>query len=180
MITMSTPDFDKSFKFVLEKCEGVKYTDLAADNGGATKFGLSDMADGVKDGKYRGIPIKTMTLEQAKVCFLNDYWKAAHCDLLVGWLALVVYDTSVNQGPGRSIRILQQALGVVSDGQFGVKTLMAANGYRACTRGGKEKLLAKLLAIREDRYRVHEDWPTFGKGWLNRLKKVRQEALKQM
>lgn len=178
MTTMSTPDFDSSFKFVLEKCEGLKYTNLAKDNGGETKFGLSDMADGVKDGKYRGIPIKTMSLEQAKGCFQRDYWQMAHCDLLDDWLALLVYDGAVNQGPVRSIKFLQQALGVKPDGYFGVKSLMAANGYRSCTQEAKVRLLDQVLAIREDRYRVHEDWAEYGRGWLNRLAKVRKECLR--
>lgn len=54
-----------------------------------------------------------------------DFYNIAHCNELPDGLDLMVFDESVNEGPARAVRHLQQALGVFVDGQFGPGTRAA-------------------------------------------------------
>ena len=56
----------------------------------------------------------------------EGYWLPPGCDLLQRRLDLVQFDTAVNMGVGRAVRMLQGALGCAVDGDFGPITREAA------------------------------------------------------
>jgi lysozyme family protein len=97
-----------------------------------------------------------------------------HCDLLQRRLALVQFDTAVNMGVGRAVRMLQGTLGCAVDGDFGPQTYKAAED---CDLGGA---LGGYCEARESFYRRLADkrpqYRVFLKGWLNRLNALRQEV----
>jgi lysozyme family protein len=89
-------------------------------------------------------------------------------------LDLVQFDTAVNMGVGRAVRMLQGALGCGVDGDFGPATRQAAE---ACSLGATVKAYCDA---REGYYRrLAEQKPklaVFLKGWLNRLNALRNEV----
>ena len=95
-------------------------------------------------------------------------------DLLGTPLDVVQFDTAVNMGPGRAVRLLQQAVGCGVDGDFGPATQRAV---MACDGGDA---VAKYCNIREDFYRQivarKPAQAVFLKGWMNRLNSLRKEA----
>jgi lysozyme family protein len=82
----------------------------------------------------------------------------------------LVFDFAVNAGVGRSIKTLQKALGVTIDGAIGPKTLQAV------TFSDANDLINKFS---DEKVRFYQSLPTFsvfGKGWLNRVERVKAEA----
>ena len=51
--------------------------------------------------------------------YYERYWLAAKGELLRRKLDFATFDTTVNMGPNRAIRILQEATGCEADGMFG-------------------------------------------------------------
>ncbi|AHI29714.1 hypothetical protein AU14_17600 [Marinobacter similis] len=126
------------------------------DPGGHTKFGISKRS-------YPHLDISSLTRKKAIQIYRKDYWELCQCDKLPGPLALMVFDSAVNQGPDRAKKILQAVLGVKQDGQIGPKTLSAAQ---------EVNLKVALLGYSVRRALHYVRLPTFnyyGKGWLSRL-----------
>ena len=80
-------------------------------------------------------------------------------------LALLVFDAAVNNGVGRAVRWLQEALGVPPDGVMGRDTLAAMDAQAG--RGGA--LCAEFQARRLAFMAGLPTWRTFGTGWSRRL-----------
>ena len=78
---------------------------------------------------------------------------------------------AVNAGAGRSVKLLQDAIGVVADGVIGPNTMAKIN------EANVETLIDKFSEARTAYYKGLKLFPVFGKGWLNRTDKVRLEAL---
>jgi lysozyme family protein len=116
--------------------------------------------------------VKNITNEEMQAIYEQDYWLPPCCHLLQRHLDLVQFDTAVNMGPERSVKILQTALGCAVDGDFGSTTQgLAASCDAAST-------VANYCMIREGIYRRLAQKPNQGKflkGWLNRLNALRAE-----
>lgn len=95
--------------FVLAKEGG--YVNHPNDPGGETNLGISDKGDGKLDGKFDGVPIKTLTREQALAIYRKLYWTAAGCEELPFELAACVFDTAVNMGVKPAKDLLVKAEG---------------------------------------------------------------------
>ncbi|WP_308719210.1 glycosyl hydrolase 108 family protein [Komagataeibacter xylinus] len=105
------------------------------------------------------------------------YWNAMDCAALPAGVDQMVFDFGFNSGNGRSIWLLQQAIGLTGrqvDGDIGPVTLDAlekeltfpphsseANAARAIVR--------RLNTLQETAYRSFEGFDAFGAGWLRRL-----------
>lgn len=165
-------ELERCLRFIFSEEGG--YSNHAWDNGGETKWGISDMADGKKDGKYKGFTIKTMTIETAKNIYEKDYWKVAKCDVLPKGLNLMVFDTAVNSGCSRAIKLLQKSLGVEADGVFGAKS---AGVLLALPKSQYPHLIQKFCDNRLTFLQGLEDWKKAGKGWSARVARVRKQAL---
>ncbi len=118
------------------------------------------------DGVVNRQDIIDMTPEQALDIYKRDYWIAAACPRLPAPLALPHYDCSVNQGRGRSSRILQKSVGVKVDGIIGRKTLAAVD--RKWARD-PTWLLAEYCARRAVHYSSLSQIIRYGLGWFRRL-----------
>ena len=68
-------------------------------------------------------------LEDAELAAIyeNDYWLPPRCHVLQQQLGLVHFDTAVNMGVGRAVKLLQAGLGCAVDGAFGPGTQKAAD-----------------------------------------------------
>lgn len=151
--------FGRCFDILLGHEGGV--VDHPGDPGGRTKFGISQRA-------YPRVDIKNLTLDGARAIYLADYWRPIRGDELPISLALLVFDSAVNNGVGQAIRWLQRAADVPIDGVLGPRTIAAA-----CAPGVEARFhLTRALAMTE-----MSGWPTFGKGWAIRLATLPFQAL---
>ena len=146
--------FETAFAFVIEK-EGGEVND-PRDNGGHTKYGISQK-------EYPDLDISALTVEQAKEIYRSDYWLRAGCDGLPEGLGIAVFDSAVNQGVGKAIKLLQRSLRVAEDGAIGPMTLAAMK------RADPNQLIENYCTERALHYASLDDFPTFGRGWLRRL-----------
>lgn len=127
-----------------------------ADRGGHTKYGIADVADGKKDGMadldrdgQPDIAIRDLTPAHTELFYRANYWLPARCDRVDSvcpLIAIALFDGAVHHGPGRSVRQLQQALGILADGVLGPQTLRVLAAKTG--RDGGRALLLGLLEIR--------------------------------
>jgi lysozyme family protein len=87
-------NFERSLVFVL-KWEG-GLTDDKDDPGGLTNFGINQR-------DHPNVDIRNLTRESAAAIYRRDYWDRSHCNILPWPACLVVFDSAVNCGTGRSV-----------------------------------------------------------------------------
>lgn len=139
-------------------------SDDPLDPGGLTRWGISQRA-------YPELDIRQLTREQAIDLYREDCWERLRCGDLPPAVAVALFDTAVNQGAGSAVRMLQQSLGVTTDGLIGPRTIAAAYGVPA------GDLLVDFLARRAVRYAETPTFPHFGRGWMRRLFSVHTVCL---
>ncbi|MFM4856975.1 glycosyl hydrolase 108 family protein [Aeromonas hydrophila] len=162
-----------------------------ADRGGHTKFGMADAADGKKDGMIDldrdgrpDIAVGDATPAHAQLFYRANYWLPARCDRVASvcpLIAIALFDGAVHHGPGRSVRQLQQALGIMADGVLGSLTLRVLSA-KTGRDGGRALLLALLEVrasfmlgiVRKDPSQWVNAW-----GWINRLLRLQLYLLSQ-
>jgi uncharacterized protein (TIGR02594 family) len=163
------PLFETALAHVLEMEGG--YDDDPADPGGPTNQGLTlaDLA------AARGVPLdqstragllaalKAIAPAEVRSIYHALYWLPSCAGELPAALALMHFDTAVNQGAGTAARMLQQAVGTDADGEIGPLTLAAA------ARADPMAALERYADLRRQRYRSLSGFARFGRGWLNRL-----------
>ena len=126
------------------------------DPGGLTKYGISRRA-------YPDLDIRNLTKADAVTIYLRDYLRKYHLHQLQSVTnAEIVCDWLVNSGP-LAIKPLQQALRVTADGVIGPQTLAAVNQFTA------ESLRLRVLSQRLRFMAALPTWPSFGRGWANRI-----------
>jgi lysozyme family protein len=171
---MPSTAFSESLPFVL-RWEG-GYVNHPNDPGGATNKGVTQK---VYDGwrARQGQPARDVRqIEDGEVgaIYENDYWLPPRCDVLQRQLDLVHFDTAVNMGVGRAVKLLQASLGCGVDGAFGPATRKAVE---SCDLG---TAVSGYCQAREDFYRrlaaQKPKLAVFLKGWLNRLNALRAEV----
>jgi len=142
--------FDAALAFTFQSEGG--YSNSPRDPGGETNYGISDMADGVRDGKTDldgdGVPevlISLMTKAQAAAKYRREYWQAVGADDLKTPLDIAAFDTAVNCGVPRTRRWLRICL----DWRGLIEKRRAHYGL--------------LVRLRPDKY------GPFFRGWMNRV-----------
>lgn len=143
-------------------CEGgSKFTIVADDKGGATKFGISQKA-------YPSLDIKNLTEKQARDIYKQNYWDRVRGDDIKSQvIANNIFDTAVNMGVRTAIRLVQIALDSQNiDGIAGNETIAAINDVN------EEAFIAYFTLAKIARYaKICNDDKTQGKfllGWVNR------------
>jgi lysozyme family protein len=171
---MTSAAFAASLPFIL-RWEG-GFVNHPSDPGGATNRGVTQR---VYDDwrEHQGLSaqdVRQITDEEVHAIYEDNYWKPTRCDVLRSRLDLIQFDTAVNTGVKRAIRMLQEAVNCPIDGGFGDGTKKAAG---ACDLG---QAMRAYCQVREKFYRsLAEHRPelaVFLKGWLNRLNALRAEV----
>ena len=103
-------------------------------------------------------------------------WDRVDGDRLPDSIALLVFDAAVNNGTGRAVRWLQQAVLVAQDGVIGPRTLQAIDRFVA-RPGGSAELCAEFLARRLTFMTSLATWKSFGLGWARRLFRLQYASL---
>lgn len=153
-------NFKMAVNLTLEK-EGI-LSDHKDDAGGLTKYGISQTA-------YPKLDIAALTEEEAIKIYKRDYWDKAMCGEIPYPLDVLLFDTAVNHGVVKAIKIMQESLNITADGVIGQKTLAAA-------RTAKNSIYTVFMINRLFAYTQAKSWPTFKEGWRNRLVKLAQEV----
>lgn len=159
--------FDRAFKFTEENEGG--FVDNKKDKGGATFAGVSSKWF---PNDYNAIINSSgeQQHELIKDFYLREFWNPLYEKIFDVKLAIRLFDLSVNLGKKPAIKLLQKSFNDISiaditlDGTFGHGTLRAVNL-------APQPLYPFYIKNAEAYYRSLSDFPTFGKGWLNRLNK---------
>jgi lysozyme family protein len=83
-----------------------------------------------------------------------------------------MFDCAVLQGPKTAIKLMQRALAIKDDGQFGPITLAAIRA------ADPHRIVPIFLGRRVKRLTELPHWPTFANGWSIRLFRLQVAALK--
>lgn len=112
---MPTAAFSAALPFVL-RWEG-GFVNNHNDPGGATNRGVTHAVYNAWRTR-QGQPsrdVRDIADDEVHSIYGADYWVPPRCDLLRHQLDLVQFDTAVNMGPGRAVRLLQGTLGCEVD-----------------------------------------------------------------
>jgi len=171
---MAPLTFSSALRFVLLWEGG--YVDHPADPGGRTNKGVTQAVyDRWRDARaLERRHVRLIEGAEVEAIYEAGYWVPARCEILLARLDLVQFDTAVNMGPSRAVRLLQAALGCGVDGAFGPLTERAAAG---CDVDGT---VGAYCDARLGYYRrLVERRPELGvflKGWGNRVRALRGAA----
>ena len=167
-------NFDKAIEHTLKEEGG--YVNNPADPGGMTNLGVTKRV--WEEWTGHEVDEKQMrNLAKADVVplYQRKYWNACRCSELPTGIDLCVFDTAVNSGPGRAVKLLQQCLGVPADGAIGPKTIAAVNQFKS----------SSIIHLIEDYCSARQAFlislPTFakfGKGWTARVNRLKETAVK--
>jgi len=161
-----------SFKECLDlllKSEG-GWVNHPSDPGGETNLGVTKRVW----EEYLGHPVeslKKLTKEDVAPLYELKYWRPCYCEVLPRGLDFAVFSMGVNAGTGRSIKLLQQAIGCVPDGVIGPRT------RELISSSNSADIIAKFSEARRHYYESLKTFPVFGKGWLARVDREELEAL---
>ena len=152
------------------------FSNDAVDRGGATNHGITIGTLAAWRGhEVTAEDVRALGQEEAEAIYRADYWRAACCHDLPGGLDLMVFDLAVNSGPGRAVRMLQEAVGSEIDGAAGPATMRAVQAIPA------EDAIRAVSHIRRAFYgTIVDSDPTqerFMRGWMNRLLDITAQAL---
>jgi lysozyme family protein len=118
---------------------------------------------GIAANTYPDLDIKNLTLNQAKAIYKRDWWDKIGADLIDSAIVFQLWDFAVNAGMPRAVMALQQSVNVTDDGRLGPMTRMAVSKLSVTD------VIQRFNARRLRFYTKCSTWPTFGKGWVNRV-----------
>ena len=159
----------ENYPFCLQqvlKYEG-GYSNHPADPGGATMRGVTqDVYDGWRKAHNQSTQsVKNISNDEIQGIYRQLYWDRIRGDDLPSGVDLAVFDFAVNSGVSRASKYLQGVVGVPQDGIIGPQTIQATKTYVAMAVTNKRLSFMQSLSI----------WPTFGKGWQNRINDVKKQ-----
>ena len=170
--------FEEAIPLILKHEGG--FVNHPADPGGATNWGVSLrflkskglIGDYDGDGDVDIDDIRIMTETHAKKIYRTYFWDPNGYDRIdMQDIANKAFDMSVNMGPRRAVKILQESLrdcrrDLKIDGAFGPKTLAATNGANPSMLLGAMR--ANQRHFYEGLIRNNEELAVFRTGWLRR------------
>jgi lysozyme family protein len=134
--------FDIALKFVLDREGG--YSDDPRDPGGRTNLGVTQRELDSFNSRHpeAGLPsdVKDLTADTVAPLYRADYWETIQGESLPSPTAILAFDCSVNQGPGRSRQLLGQTQDPI-----------------------------RFAQARLEHYLADANWSVYGKGWTRRL-----------
>ena len=160
-------NYDAALQHVL-KSEGL-WSDNPAVPGGATMKGitLSVYREWKRNPHISKEELRVIPDEEVYNLYKELYWNNVQGDYLPAGVDYAVFDSAVNMGVGRAANLIQEAVGVTADGVLGPASVSAIQ------KTDPKELIEKFSALKESFYRSLKTFPTFGKGWLNRVAEVK-------
>ena len=163
---------DDMIRRVIEREGGDRYTDDPLDQGGATKFGVTQSTlAGHRKAAVTKEDVKTMTLDEARDIYKTLYLVGPGIEQIEDpLLRELLFDSAVQHGPGQAIRFLQRAIPLTNDlidGVLGPKTLEAlkeGQPYRVRRQTWCERAIFYATIVKNKPAQRR-----FSGGWFNRL-----------
>lgn len=152
---------------------------VKGDPGGHTKYGITQatLTRVSTQALLKNLPanVADLTPEQAALVYKTTDWATIRGDELPPTLAPLVLNAAVNMGESRAIKLLQTAVGVKDDGNFGPGTMYAVRTWRS--RYMPDQSLAEEFAAHVAcRYAFIDNknaaLSQFELGWFRRLFRV--------
>ena len=144
------------------------------DPGGATMCGIIQREYDIYR-KHHNLPVRSVRLitrEEGEEIYETSYW-LPDCPNLPPGLDLCFFDESVNAGPHTAIKILQLALGLIADGEWGAQTSSAVRSI-----SNVHAVINAFTGRRETYYRSLATFRYFGTDWIRRSQEIGAAALK--
>jgi lysozyme family protein len=110
--------------------------------------------------------MRSLTIDMATAIYLARYWKPIDGDQLPAGIDLMLFDHGVNAGIETSVQLVQQLVRVAGDGVLGPITLRAIRAVN-----DQVAMIGNLNNAQSRDYEGKRDFPTFGDGWLKRLRR---------
>lgn len=164
-------NFDKSINLMLG-LEGGK-TDEGTDRGGRTNYGITQFTYNAWNKKHN-LPKKdvfTITPQIAKQIYKEEYWSIIKGDQLPKNVANAILSMALTDGPQDAIKFVQKMLGVQP--VSGVMGPITMTKIWEKSKTGDADFARAILNKQIDRYQKDEQASTYGKGWTNRVEKVK-------
>lgn len=153
--------------------EGGK-VDHPKDPGGRTNKGVTQRVYNAWRTKSH-LPIRDVYLisdGEVEAIYRFQFWEPINGSQLPPGVGYAVLDGAVNSGPKQSGKWLQRALGFAKDQVDGVIGSVTVNAAQQAN--DHDQLIAGIIERREVFLRALKTFATFGKGWLRRIKNVRE------
>jgi lysozyme family protein len=150
------------------------YVDNPHDPGGATLKGVTQAVYTAwrRSHNQPDAAVRFASDADIQAIYRAQYWDAVRGDDLFVGLDLMMVDTGWGSGPVTAIKMLQRAVSVTADGQFGIMTLAAVKA-----KNDQVGLINVIAAARSSFFHRLVTWRWFGAGWTNRLNGVHAKAL---
>ena len=159
---------------LLLKSEG-GYVNNPKDPGGRTNLGVTQKTWEAWVGRESSEKeIKALTKDQVAPLYKAKYWTACYGPQLPLGVDYAVFDAAVNMGVGRAVKLLQESLGCVPDGQIGPRTIQLIDQKKP------QDVIEGFSNRKTSFYESLSTFATFGKGWLRRVEDVKFAALKMI
>jgi lysozyme family protein len=168
-------DFERALAIVLRSEGG--FVNDPADAGGATNFGITQGTyDAFRTGeKLPTRPVRKITKGEVGTIYLRRYWLAGKCDRLPWPLSLAHFDACVNAGIGQATKLLQRAVKVTADGEWGPVTDAAIRTATPARLFGD--MLLERLRFYDRLVDVKPSQGKFFRGWVKRVLRLREDAV---
>lgn len=158
---------EKYIATIIEREGG--YVDHPADRGGPTKFGitLKTLRDFRMPASTTAKDVEDLSPEEAYQIYKQNYLVKPGIHNIADYgLQALMLDTAVHSGPGRAIKILQQALGIKDDGIIGSVTIQCANALEPSIL--RRKYLSSRIRYIGGIITSDPTQAVFARGWMNR------------
>jgi len=171
------------FALMVEKLfkeEGI-YSNEPLDIGGETIYGISSTAyprEFLKCLNLYNRNYLNLAKEYAIKFYKKEFWNPLYEKIIDSSLCYRLFDFGVNAGINTAVKLLQKAIinykTIAVDGHFGEITLAAINVIsKESGKGEAESFLYNsYIKEIEKYYRSLKTFNTFGKGWINRLRRI--------
>ena len=162
-------NFERSLELVLAHEGG--YVHHALDPGGRTNLGVTQRVwEQYVGHKVDEAEMRSLTKAMVSPLYRKEYWDAVHGDKLPCGADYLAFDFTVNAGAFRCVKTIQRALNITADGVIGPVTLKAIQDTNA------EDFINSFSAAKKSFYCSLTTFPTFGKGWFNRVAESKKTA----
>ncbi|MBT6274539.1 MAG: hypothetical protein HOI95_10445 [Chromatiales bacterium] len=171
---------DKMIDDILRREGG--FVDHPNDKGGPTNFGvtLATLRRWRNDPNLTADDVRAMSIDEARQIYKSNYFLRPKIDQHPVELQPVMFDMSINHGPGAAIKMLQRELVANGqqcsvDGGNGSETITCTNNVIEAI--GAKALVNKLVARRIAFYKAivgrNASQKVFLRGWLKRAEEFR-------
>ena len=164
-------NFKECLDLVLKSESG--WVNNPQDPGGETNLGVTKRVW----EEYVGHPVeslKKLTAKDVAPLYELKYWRPCYGEVLPRGLDFLCFSFGINAGCGRSVKLLQQSLGLIPDGIIGPRVMqkLRESNIADVIKGFSES--------RRNYYKSLKTFPIFGRGWISRTDKEEQEALQMV